>query len=228
MIQMHNITRSFLVGGVELTVLRGVELQINSGDFLSILGSSGSGKSTLMNIIGLLDQPGSGTYMLEGTPVQDLDDRQLSSLRNTKIGFVFQSFNLLSRLTAQENVELPLIYRGESAASRREKSLALLEQVGLGDRADHRPTQLSGGQQQRVAIARALVGEPVMLLADEPTGALDSKSGKDIIELFERLNRDEGLTIIMITHDQQLAKRAGSQRFMVDGLLFDTPPQGSL
>jgi len=219
MIELKDITRSFYLGGVELPVLRGVDLKVEGGDFVSILGSSGCGKSTLLNIIGLLDRPSAGAYSLEGRVVHDLPDRELSELRNRKIGFVFQSFNLLSRLSAAENVEMPLIYRGMSAGERRRRTMSFLEQVGLSERAGHRPNQLSGGQQQRVAIARALVGEPVVLLADEPTGALDSQVGREIMDLFVRLNQDQKLTIVMITHDLTLAKVASRQLRMNDGLL---------
>ena len=220
MINMTGIMRSFMLGGVELPVLRGLDLAVEEGDFLSILGSSGCGKSTLLNILGLLDRPTAGEYLLEGEPVADLSDRDLSALRNRKIGFVFQSFNLLSRLSAVENVEMPLVYRNLGKAQRHRRSMDLLKKVGLADRADHRPAQLSGGQQQRVAIARALVGEPVVLLADEPTGALDSTVGREIMDLFLRLNSEGGLTILMITHDVSLSQLATSRLRMVDGLLY--------
>lgn len=221
MLQLMGVTRSFTLGGVELQVLRGVDLTAHEGDFISILGPSGCGKSTLLNILGLLDQPSGGSYLLDGRHVEDLDDRELSSLRNHKIGFVFQSFNLLSRLNALENVEMPLVYRGMNARDRLHKATEMLELVGLGDRGDHRPAQLSGGQQQRVAIARALVGQPVMLLADEPTGALDTKVGREIMDLFMRLNDEQGLTIVMITHDLALAKLGSIRLAMRDGLLAD-------
>ena len=222
MIKMRGISRSFMLGGVELPVLRGVDLSVEQGEFLSILGSSGCGKSTLLNIIGLLDLPTSGVYELDGRPVQNLDDNTLSDTRNQQIGFVFQNFNLLPRLSALENVEMPLIYRGQKQAQTRERALELLERVGLGDRSGHRPNQLSGGQQQRVAIARALVGKPAVLLADEPTGALDSASGKEIMDLFTRMNRDQGLTIVMITHDLGLSGMAGKRLHMRDGKLSNT------
>ena len=225
MIELKGITRSFYLGGVELPVLRGVDLRVEGGDFVSILGSSGCGKSTLLNIIGLLDRPGGGAYSLEGRAVNDLPDRELSGLRNRKIGFVFQSFNLLSRLSAAENVEMPLVYRGWTAGERRRRAMAFLEQVGLSERAGHRPNQLSGGQQQRVAIARALVGEPVVLLADEPTGALDSQVGREIMDLFVHLNREQKLTIMMITHDLTLAKFASRRLRMTDGLLGTEPEE---
>jgi len=212
---------------VELPVLRGVDLSVPAGQFLAVLGPSGCGKTTLLNIVGLLDRPNQGSYHLDGEAVEDLDDRQISKLRNQKIGFVFQSFNLLARLTARENVELPLVYRGWPAAKRRESSQRLLQAVGLGERGDHLPAQLSGGQQQRVAIARALVGEPSMLLADEPTGALDSKSGGEVMEIFLRLNRDNGLTVMMITHDQNLAQLGTRMVAMEDGRFKPQQPQGA-
>jgi putative ABC transport system ATP-binding protein len=219
MLALEGVTRTFTLGGVELEVLRGVDLSVQEGDFVSVLGPSGCGKSTLLNILGLLDQPTRGRYLLQGREVEGLGDAELSALRNRKIGFVFQSFNLLSRLDARENVEMPLVYRGLPARRRRERAQALLQEVGLADRGGHRPAQLSGGQQQRVAIARALVGEPVMLLADEPTGALDSRVGQEILELFLRLNAQRNLTIVMITHDLALARRGGVRLTMADGRL---------
>ena len=221
MIQLDNITRSFTLGGVDLPVLRGVNLSVPAGEFLAILGPSGCGKSTLLNIIGLLDRPNQGGYLLDQRAVDQLDDAALSALRNHKIGFVFQSFNLLPRLSALENVELPLVYRGQPAAPRRDLARELLARVGLGDRGDHLPNQLSGGQQQRVAIARALVGGPVVLLADEPTGALDSKVGAEVMELFMDLNRQNRLTVVMITHDLTLAGLAQRTLRMEEGRLWD-------
>lgn len=228
LLMLKGITRSFMMGGVELPVLRGVDLEVRGGDFISVLGSSGCGKSTLLNIIGLLDKPTGGQYELDGTPVTELDDVAISSLRNQKIGFIFQNFNLLARLTAAENVELPLIYRGLSAARRRESALEYLDRVGLADRADHTPTQLSGGQQQRVAIARALVAEPVILLADEPTGALDTQVGRDVMDLFKGLNQERGLAFLMITHDVELSKEAGRRLRMADGKLEEADGPGVL
>lgn len=222
MIQLKGITRSFVLGGVELPVLRRVNLNVPRGRFLSILGPSGCGKTTLLNIIGMLDRPSSGSYLLQNKTVSQLNDRRQSALRNRKIGLVFQNFNLLPRLSARENVELPLVYRGWSAHKRRTAALDLLERVGLADRGGHRPQQLSGGQQQRVAIARALVGDPVILLADEPTGALDSKTGREIMELFLRLNAEQRLTVVMITHDQSLAGLSGKTVRMADGILTAT------
>jgi len=219
MLRLQGVTRTFTLAGVELPVLRGVDLTAREGDFISILGPSGCGKSTLLNILGLLDRPSSGRYFLEEREVEGLNDSELSSLRNQKIGFVFQSFNLLPRLSALENVEMPLIYRGSSAHERRQRATELLESVGLSDRGGHLPAQLSGGQQQRVAIARALVSDPVVLLADEPTGALDSKVGRQIMELFSQFNTERKLTIVMITHDLDLARLGSVRLGMRDGLL---------
>jgi putative ABC transport system ATP-binding protein len=219
MLRLQGVTRTFNLAGVELHVLRGVNLTAREGDFISILGPSGCGKSTLLNILGLLDRPSSGHYFLEGQEVEGLDDSELSSLRNRKIGFVFQSFNLLPRLNARENIEMPLVYRGTPANERRQRAAELLETVGLADRGGHLPAQLSGGQQQRVAIARALVSDPVVLLADEPTGALDTQVGRQIMELFSQLNAKQSLTIAMITHDLELAKRGSVRLAMRDGLL---------
>ena len=188
--------------------LRGVDLAVNRGEFMAVVGASGSGKSTLMNILGLLDRPTSGRYLLEGEDVSGFDKDRRAVLRNRKIGFVFQNFNLLPRTSALENVELPLVYNGKalSPAARHKRAQALLEAVGLADRADHTPTQLSGGQQQRVAIARALVTEPEIVLADEPTGNLDSRTSVEIMEILQRLNRDVGLTIVLITHEHDIAE----------------------
>jgi putative ABC transport system ATP-binding protein len=219
MLRLQKVTRTFNLAGVELPVLRGVDLVAQEGDFISVLGPSGCGKSTLLNILGLLDHPTSGHYFLEGREVENLDDSELSSLRNRKIGFVFQSFNLLPRLNAQENIEMPLVYRGTPTQERRQRAADLLETVGLADRGGHLPAQLSGGQQQRVAIARALAGDPVVLLADEPTGALDTNAGHQIMELFNRLNSERKLTIVMITHDLGLARQGSVRLSMRDGLL---------
>jgi putative ABC transport system ATP-binding protein len=219
MLQLQGVTRSFTLAGVELQVLRGVNLTAYEGDFISVLGPSGCGKSTLLNILGLLDQPSSGRYLLDGLEVEGLEDSELSALRNRKIGFVFQSFNLLPRLNAQENIEMPLVYRGTPTQQRRQQAAELLETVGLADRGGHLPAQLSGGQQQRVAIARALVSDPVVLLADEPTGALDAKVGHQIMDIFKQLNVERNLTIVMITHDLKLAKQGSVRLAMQDGLL---------
>jgi putative ABC transport system ATP-binding protein len=207
MIQLSNVTKSYLVAKQELTVLKDITLSISSGEFVSIMGPSGSGKSTLMHILGCLDLPTSGSYILHETSVSTMKLAQLASIRNKQIGFVFQNFHLLPRMSAVRNVELPLVYGGISRAERRRRSLSLLSRVGLSDRAFHMPNELSGGQKQRVAIARALVNEPDLLLADEPTGALDSITGKEIMSIFKELNQ-QGMTIVVITHDASVAQAA--------------------
>ena len=216
MIKLVNVSKHYQTGPVTIKALDEVDLEIKNGEMLAIIGPSGSGKSTLMNMLGLLDVPTEGQYFLDSNEVSQLDEDDLAEIRNKKIGFIFQSFNLLARLSALENVELPLIYMGMGAAERREKSVKALELVGLGDRLDHKPTELSGGQQQRVAIARALAGDPPIILADEPTGNLDSKSGREIMELLKKLHLD-GKTIILITHDLQVASEAGRVIRMMDG-----------
>lgn len=216
LIFIDNIHKVYKMDSVETVALNGVSLTINRGDFKAIMGPSGSGKSTMMHIIGCLDRPTSGRVLWEGKDVSKLSDDELAIIRNRKIGFVFQSFYLLPRYTALQNVELPLIYRGIPPKERREKAKRLLELVGLGDRIDHRPTQLSGGQQQRVAIARALAVEPVILLADEPTGNLDSKSSHEIMELISELHR-QGLTIVLVTHEHDIASFAKEIVRMADG-----------
>jgi putative ABC transport system ATP-binding protein len=203
-IEAENLTKVYKMGEVEVHALCGLSMKIASHEVVSIMGPSGSGKSTLMNIIGCLDRPTSGEYFLDGERVSDLDDDQLASIRNRKVGFVFQSFNMLTRATALANVELPLRYAG-NMANRKERAQEVLEAVGLSDRMNHRPNELSGGQQQRVAIARALINKPAILLADEPTGNLDSKTGKEIIELLLSLNRDGGTTLIIVTHAADIA-----------------------
>jgi putative ABC transport system ATP-binding protein len=218
-LSLENVTKTYAAGAAAVHALRGVSLQIRAGEFVAIRGCSGSGKSTLMNILGCLDRPTAGTYRLDGQDVCRLGKRELAHLRNRKLGFVFQGFNLLKRQTAVENVEMPLIYAGLSAGRRREKAMAVLDLVGLADRAHHRPSQLSGGQQQRVAIARALVNDPQILLADEPTGNLDSATGEEVLTEFQRLNRDRGQTIVLVTHDAAVAGRAARQVTVRDGLI---------
>ena len=208
-LQVVDLRKSYRLGDVTVDALRGVNLTIEKGAFVAVIGASGSGKTTLMNILGLLDRPTSGRYVLEGRDVSELDRDERALLRNRKIGFVFQSFNLLSRTSALENVELPLMYRGGmDPAERHRKAKALLEAVGLGERLDHRPHQLSGGQQQRVAVARALVNDPEVVLADEPTGNLDSKTSDEILELLQKMNAERGLTIVVITHEHDIAEFA--------------------
>jgi putative ABC transport system ATP-binding protein len=216
MIRLTDITKSYPVAEEELLVLDDINLFVEKGDFVAIMGPSGSGKSTLMNIIGCLDQPTSGQYELNGELVSNYDDKQLAQVRNKSIGFVFQQFHLLPRLTALQNVELPLIYAGLSKKERIERAEEALEKVGLSDRLDHLPNELSGGQKQRVAIARAIVNKPEIILADEPTGALDSKTGKQIMDLFTLLN-EEGVTIIVVTHEAEVASYANRTIFVRDG-----------
>ena len=223
-IQLREIDRTYKTGEVEVKAVRGVTLDIHRGEFVAIMGSSGSGKSTLMNTIGCLDQPTSGTYLLDGVAVADLDRKQLAKLRNKKLGFVFQSFNLLSRTSAQENVELPLFYSHPlvTLGDRHNRAGQALEKVGLGQRRDHLPSQLSGGQQQRVAIARALVSRPEVLLADEPTGNLDTRTSIEIMGLFQELN-ESGITLVMVTHELDIAAYCKRIVVMRDGqVISDT------
>ncbi len=219
MIDLTNIIKTYRMGEVDFTVLAGIALAVRSGELIAIMGPSGSGKSTLMNIIGCLDRPTSGTYHFENREISTLTDDELASVRNVKIGFVFQTFNLLPRFSALKNVEVPLIYSGVPARSRRERAAPLLESVGLADRMQHRPTELSGGQQQRVAIARALVNNPPLLLADEPTGNLDSRSGEEILNILTGLNR-QGVTIIIVTHDKDVAARCKRIINLKDGRII--------
>ena len=217
-LEMHNICKDYPMGKSMVHILKNVDLTVAEGDYLAIMGPSGSGKTTLMNLIGCLDVPTSGSYLLGGRDITVCSNKQLAEVRNKEIGFVFQSFHLLPKLTAIENVALPLLYGGMKKPERLERARAALETVGLSDRIDHRPDQLSGGQCQRVAIARAIVGQPRLLLADEPTGALDSASGAAVMELFEQLHAG-GSTIIMITHDQSIADHAANIRYIRDGVL---------
>jgi putative ABC transport system ATP-binding protein len=205
-IRLEDVTRIYRLGGEELYALRGVTLEFHAGDFLAVMGPSGSGKSTLMNILGCLDRPSSGAYWLDGEEVARLNDSRLAAIRNRKIGFVFQTFNLLARTSALANCELPLIYSGVSARERRDRATAALGSVGLAERLNHRPNELSGGQQQRVAIARALINRPAIILADEPTGNLDSRSGTEILRLLQDLNREQGITVMIVTHDPFVAR----------------------
>jgi putative ABC transport system ATP-binding protein len=218
-IELVNIVKTYDSGAAAVRALRGVSLKISAGEFVTIRGSSGSGKSTLMNILGCLDRPGEGDYFLDGENVQHLSKAALANLRNRKLGFVFQGFNLLKRMSALDNVEMPLVYSGMPVERRRRKALEKLALVGLDQRAFHLPNQMSGGQQQRVAIARALVNDPQILFADEPTGNLDSKTGQEILAEFERLNRELGQTIVMVTHDAAVAERAPRQITVSDGVI---------
>jgi putative ABC transport system ATP-binding protein len=220
MIEMRKIRKLYSTGRIELEALKGIDLEIGENEFVAIMGPSGSGKSTLMNLMGCLDTPTSGEYFLEGEKVESLSSNQLAEIRNKKVGFVFQNFNLLPYATAFENVEVPLIFGGMPARRRKKRALELLGKVGLRDWADHKPTELSGGEMQRVAIARALVNQPRLILADEPTGNLDSGSGAEIIKLFEELGR-QGHTIVVITHDTEIARRTHRIIKLRDGMVVD-------
>ena len=224
LISISNVTKSYQLEEIQVDALRGVDLKINSGEFVALVGASGSGKSTLMNTLGCLDRPTSGSYRLAGHEIVTMNRDQRANIRNQQIGFVFQNFNLLNRTSAQENVELPLLYqRGLTRAQRRDRARELLDRVGLGDRKSHHPGQLSGGQQQRVAVARALVNEPSILLGDEPTGNLDSRTSRDVIRLFGELNERDSITIILVTHDPEVAKAAKRQVVLRDGqIVCDT------
>jgi putative ABC transport system ATP-binding protein len=225
LLSLRDITKTYHMGDVEVRALRGVSLDFAAGDFVAVMGSSGSGKSTLMNILGCLDRPSSGSYAIGGRDVSGLSRSELAVIRNRTLGFVFQSFNLLSRTSALENVELPLLYAGVGARERHARARAALEQVGLGDRIDHHPNQLSGGQQQRVAIARALVGQPRLILADEPTGNLDSRTSIEIMALFQELGR-LGITILLVTHEPDIAGYVSRVIGMRDGSVREDRRQG--
>jgi putative ABC transport system ATP-binding protein len=223
-INARDITKVYQMGDVQVHALCGTSLQIRQRELVAVMGPSGSGKSTLMNILGCLDQPTSGEYFLEGMEIDQLDDNQLAEIRGKKIGFVFQTFNLLARTTALSNVELPLVYSGLGGRLRRERAIAALDAVGLSDRLHHRPNELSGGQQQRVAIARALINGPSIILADEPTGNLDSKSGAEIMAIFQRLNEEQGITIIFVTHEPEIAQHTQRIVRLSDGRVVDDRP----
>lgn len=223
-VHLEGVRKTYATGAVAVEALRGVDLNVGRGEYVAVMGPSGSGKSTLMHIIGCLDVPSAGRYLLQGEDVSQMDEKALAHVRNRQIGFVFQQFNLLASQTAQRNVELPLMYAGVSVRERRARAQAALEQVGLGDRRDHRPGELSGGQQQRVSIARALVTEPSLLLADEPTGNLDSVSTADVLSLFDGLH-EAGRTIVLITHEHDVALRASRAAFMRDGELSEGLPE---
>jgi putative ABC transport system ATP-binding protein len=221
-IEIRDVAKVYRMGEMEVHALRGASLRVSPGEMVSIMGPSGSGKSTLMNIIGCLDQSTSGVYLLDGIDVSSLSDDQLAAVRSRKIGFVFQSFNLLPRTTALQNVELPLVYAG--GKNRRERAVAALQRVGLGDRLHHRPNELSGGQQQRVAIARALINDPAIILADEPTGNLDSKSGAEIMGIFQELNERNGITVVFVTHEPDIAEHTKRIIRLMDGRIVEDAP----
>ncbi len=224
MIQLKNLSREFQVGNQVVHALDAIDLSISQGDYVSIMGVSGCGKTTLLNILGLLDTPSSGDYILSGINTSEMNDDEMANIRSTKIGFIFQSFHLIPRLTAAENIEIPMILAGHSQKMRAEKVAKALARVNLTDRSDHRPEQLSGGQRQRVAIARSIVMEPAVLLADEPTGNLDSTSGAEIVELIEELNQG-GLTLILVTHDKEIGKRSNRVIRLLDGKMISNQTQ---
>jgi len=220
-LQLEGVSKTYAAGALEVHALRGMDLQVPQGDYLAVMGPSGSGKSTLMHILGCLDTPSAGTYRLGGVDVSDMDEQDLAEVRNRRIGFVFQQFNLLPSMAAWRNVELPLVYAGVGRAERRRRAIEALCRVGLSDRVDHRPNELSGGQQQRVSVARALVTDPDLILADEPTGNLDSRSTLDVLDLFRDLH-DHGRTIVLITHEHDVGEQAARRVLIRDGRLFDS------
>lgn len=221
-IKLENVVKKFYIGEPnELEILHGISMEVEEGEFLAIVGPSGSGKSTLMNLIGVLDRPTSGSYILDGVDVGEANDNELSEIRNQKIGFVFQTYNLIAKMNALKNVELPMLYAGMSKAARKKRAMELLEMVEMSDRASHLSEELSGGQKQRVAIARAMANDPAIILADEPTGALDSKTGRLVMDLFHRLNKEQNKTIILITHSMQLAKETDRIVMIRDGMIVE-------
>ncbi|MDR0840027.1 MAG: ABC transporter ATP-binding protein [Christensenellaceae bacterium] len=222
MIQMRDIVKRFYIGKPnELEILHGFNLVVPQGEFLSIVGASGSGKSTLMNLLGALDRPTTGSYLLDGTAIEQAKDTELSAIRCRKVGFVFQNFNLIPRINALKNVELPMMYSGMGQRARTQKAKELMKLVEMDDRLDHQPNELSGGQKQRVAIARAMANDPAIILADEPTGALDSKTGRLVMDIFHTLNREQGKTIVLITHNRELAAETDRRITMRDGMLYE-------
>jgi len=224
LLELTGVSKFYGEAGLAVPALRGVDLRVSAGELLSIMGPSGSGKSTLMNIIGCLDRPTTGTYLIEGRDVSTLSGDELAAIRNRKVGFVFQTFNLLTRSTAQENVELPLIYRGLSLGQRRRQAREALEVVGMGHRLTHRPAQLSGGEQQRVAIARAIAGDPSLILADEPTGNLDTRTGEEIMAIFQRVNAELGVTVVLVTHDPHRGRQTRRIVRIRDGRIVQDGP----